>query len=305
MLTYTMDVEDRSRWIISTPSAAELAQPYFCSEVGDFYARDKFSTARSNKNSFILFYTLGGEGTVSQGGQTVRLPKGHALLMDCRTPQSYGTSPGQGHWYHLWAHIDGSGVELAGRTLGLPRLAPIAVPLSRLQPHMDVLFERLGSESVGNAMRTGLAVHALVTEVVLAAQEAGSVAEDDPVRLACAYVKRHFAEKVTLDDLAREAAVSPSYLIRLFKRQLETTPHDYLLRYRISRAKELLAETTLTSAAIAERVGFSSDSNFSYRFKQMTGQGPRAYRRSTPELVLAGDDGGHRLVEIGERHPLV
>ncbi len=305
MLTYTMDVEDRSRWIISTPSAAELAQPYFCSEVGDFYARDKFSTARSNKNSFILFYTLGGEGTVSQGGQTVRLPKGHALLMDCRTPQSYGTSPGQGHWYHLWAHIDGSGVELAGRTLGLPRLAPIAVPLSRLQPHMDVLFERLGSESVGNAMRTGLAVHALVTEVVLAAQEAGSVAEDDPVRLACAYVKRHFAEKVTLDDLAREAAVSPSYLIRLFKRQLETTPHDYLLRYRISRAKELLAETTLTSAAIAERVGFTSESNFSYRFKQMTGQGPRAYRRSTPELVLAGDDGGHRLVEIGERHPLV
>ena len=275
MLTYTMDVEDRSRWIISTPSAAELAQPYFCSEVGDFYARDKFSTARSNKNSFILFYTLGGEGTVSQGGQTVRLPKGHALLMDCRTPQSYGTSPGQGHWYHLWAHIDGSGVELAGRTLGLPRLVLIAVPLSHLQPHMDVLFERLGSESVGNAMRTGLAVHALVTEVVLAAQEAGPVAE------------------------------GPSYLIRLFKRQLETTPHDYLLRYRISRAKELLAETTLTSAAIAERVGFTSESNFSYRFKQMTGQGPRAYRRSTPELVLAGDDGGHRLVDIGERHPLV
>ena len=305
MLTYTMDVEDRSRWIISTPSAAELAQPYFCSEVGDFYARDKFSTARSNKNSFILFYTLGGEGTVSQGGQTVRLPKGHALLMDCRTPQSYGTSPGQGHWYHLWAHIDGSGVELAGRTLGLPRLVLIAVPLSHLQPHMDVLFERLGSESVGNAMRTGLAVHALVTEVVLAAQEAGPVAEGDPVRLACGYVERHFAEKVTLDDLAREAAVSPSYLIRLFKRQLETTPHDYLLRYRISRAKELLAETTLTSAAIAERVGFTSESNFSYRFKQMTGQGPRAYRRSTPELVLAGDDGGHRLVDIGERHPLV
>ena len=109
MLTYTMDVEERSRWIISTPSAAELAQPYYCSEVGDFYARSKFATARSDKNSFILFYTLGGEGTVRQGGQTVRLVKGQALLMDCRSPQSYGTSPGYGHWYHLWAHIDGAG----------------------------------------------------------------------------------------------------------------------------------------------------------------------------------------------------
>ena len=151
---------------------------------------------------------------------------------------------------------------------------------------MNVLFERLGTESVGNATRIGLAVHALVAEVVLAAQEMGPVAEDDPVRLACSYVERHFAEKVTLDDLARAAAVSPSYLIRLFKRQLETTPHDYLLRYRISRAKELLAETTLTSAVIAERVGFTSESNFSYRFKQMVGQGPRAYRQSAPELVL-------------------
>ncbi len=286
MLTYTMDVEDRSRWIISTPSAAELAQPYYCSEVGDFYARSRFATARSDKNSFILFYTLGGEGTVHQGGQTVRLHKGQALLMDCRSPQSYGTSPGHGHWYHLWAHIDGPGVELAGRTLGLPRLVPVPVPLSRLQPHMDVLFERLGTESVGNAIRIGLAVHALVAEVVLAAQETGPVAEDDPVHLACSYVERHFAEKVTLDDLARAASVSPSYLIRLFKRQLETTPHDYLLRYRISRAKELLAETTLTSAVIAERVGFTSESNFSYRFKQMVGQGPRAYRQSTPELVI-------------------
>ena len=286
MLTYTMDVEDRSRWIISTPSAAELAQPYYCSEVGDFYARSRFATARSDKNSFILFYTLGGEGTVHQGGQTVRLPKGTALLMDCRTPQSYGTSPGHGHWYHLWAHIDGTGVELAGRTLGLPRLTPVSVPLSRLQPHADVLFDRLGTETAGNATRIGLAVHALVAEVTLAAQEAVPVAEDDPVRLACAYVERHFAEKVALEDLARAAAVSPSYLIRLFKRQLETTPHDYLLRYRISRAKELLAETALTSAVIAERVGFASESNFSYRFSKMVGMGPRAYRQSTPELVL-------------------
>ena len=250
------------------------------------YARSRFATARSDKNSFILFYTLGGEGTVHQGGQTVRLPKGTALLMDCRTPQSYGTSPGHGHWYHLWAHIDGTGVELAGRTLGLPRLTPVSVPLSRLQPHADVLFDRLGTETAGNATRIGLAVHALVAEVTLAAQEAVPVAEDDPVRLACAYVERHFAEKVALEDLARAAAVSPSYLIRLFKRQLETTPHDYLLRYRISRAKELLAETALTSAVIAERVGFASESNFSYRFKQMTGQGPRAYRQSTPELIL-------------------
>jgi AraC-like DNA-binding protein len=286
MLTYTMDVEERSRWLISTPSAAELAQPYHCTEVGAFYARSHFATARSDKKSFILFYTLGGEGTVLQGGQSVRLAKGQALLMDCRTPQSYGTSPKHQHWYHLWAHIDGPGVALTGRMLGLPRLVPVTLPLSRVQPHFDELFARLETESIENSVRISLAVHSLVGELVLASQEDAPTPEEDPVRMACAYIEKHYPEKVTLDRLALAAAVSPSYLIRLFKRKLDSTPHDYLMRYRISRAKELLAETTLTSAAIAQRVGFTSESNFSYRFKQMVGQGPRAYRQAAPELVL-------------------
>ena len=287
MLTYTMAVEDRSRWIIATPSAATTAQPYFASEVGDFYARSRFITTRSDKNSFIVFYTLGGAGIVRQGGQTVTLAKGQALLMDCRSPQSYGTAPGHGHWYHLWAHVDGGGVSLAGAALGLPRLAPVNVSLSNLQPHFNVLFDLLGTESLENQARTGLAVPGLMTELVVAAQKASSAGSDDPVALACAYIAEHYSDRLTVDDLAAVAAVSPSYLIRLFKRQMGTTPHDYLLRHRISHAKELLAETTLTSATIAQRTGFASESNFSYRFKQMVGQSPRAYRQSAPELVLA------------------
>ena len=287
MLTYTMDVEDRSRWLISTPSAQVSAQPYFCSEVGDFYARGNFTTARSNKNSFIVFYTLGGAGVVRQGGQEVTLARGQALLMDCRFPQSYGTAAGHNHWYHLWTHVDGAGVSLAAQALDLPRLSPVGVPLSAVQPHFDVLFSQLEDESLASQARVGLAVHGILTELCAASGGADSPTQDGPVELARAHVATHYGQRITLDDLAAVAAVSPSHLIRLFKRQLGTTPHDYLLRYRISRAKELLAETTLTSAAIAKRVGFASESNFSYRFSRMVGQGPRAYRQAAPELVLA------------------
>ena len=282
MLTYTMDVEDRSRWIIATPSAAATAQPFFASEVGDFYARRRFTTARSDKNSFIVFYTLEGCGTVRQGGQEVLLEKGHALLMDCRTPQSYGTTEGCGRWFHLWTHVDGAGVAQAGEALGLPKLTPVKVQLSRIQPHFDSIFEHVDDESIASRAITGAAVHALLAELVVASQKGLASREDDPVRNACAFIDEHFAEDIRLEDMAQAAAVSPSHLIRLFKRQLGTTPHDYLLRRRITRAKELLAETTLTSAAIAQQVGFSSESSFSYRFTQMVGQGPRAWRLGSP-----------------------
>ena len=285
MLTYTMDVEDRSRWLISTPTPEVAAQPYYCSEAGDFYARSRFSTTRSGKNSFILFYTLGGQGVVQQGGQEVLLEKGHALFMDCRTPQSYFTSPNRHHWYHLWAHVDGMGVKMAGDLLGLPRLTPIELPLASVQPHFDVLFQYMEQESVMSRAITGVATHSLLTELIVASQEGLRHRANDPVQSALGYIHVHYAEDVSLADLARISTVSPSHLIRLFKRQAGTTPHDYLMRYRITRAKELLAETDLTSAAIAKQVGFSSESNFSYRFSKMVGQSPRAYRAGSPGLL--------------------
>ena len=107
MLTYNMDVEERSTWLRATPGAAALAQPFYCTEAGNFYGRAHFATARTDKESYLLFYTLSGSGLIEQNDQRVELPAGSALLLNCRTPQSYCTAPGQDHWHHYWAHLDG------------------------------------------------------------------------------------------------------------------------------------------------------------------------------------------------------
>lgn len=69
-----------------------------------------FSTARTDKESYILFYTLRGAGLIEQDGTHVTLSTGQALLLNCRTPQSYCTAPGQSCWHHYWVHLDGAGV---------------------------------------------------------------------------------------------------------------------------------------------------------------------------------------------------
>ena len=110
MLTYNMDVTPESVWKRTTPSEAELAQPYYCTEAGVFYAQQHFSTARTDKESYLLFYTLRGAGLIEQGESHVVLSTGQALLLNCRTPQSYCTAPGQSCWHHYWVHLDGAGV---------------------------------------------------------------------------------------------------------------------------------------------------------------------------------------------------
>ena len=62
---------------------------------GCSYAQQHFSTARTDKESYILFYTLRGAGLIEQGESHVVLSTGQALLLNCRTPQSYCTARGK------------------------------------------------------------------------------------------------------------------------------------------------------------------------------------------------------------------
>lgn len=284
MLTYTMDIEKRSTWFRSTPSETGRSLPFFCTEAGTFYARERFVTERSHKDAYLVFYTLGGAGIIEQGGQSVTLGQNQALLMDCRTPQRYVTDPVRHHWYHLWAHVNGAGADAISQAMGLPKLQPVSLPLADVKPIFETIFENMKKEGYIESLTTSLAVDKLLTSIALAPDSRGSFVEFDAVSVARRYMEEHYAEDLHVDDVAREAAISTSQLIRLFKRQLGTTPHSYLLRYRITQAKELLAETTLPVATIARQVGFASESNFSYRFGEMCGQSPSAYRAGAPRL---------------------
>jgi hypothetical protein len=111
MLTYTLDIDEKSQWLRTTPGTVALAQPYYVTEAGLFYAGERFMTERTDKDSYLILYTFSGEGFLTQDGSTVSLTPGTALILDCRRPQRYGTAPGCDHWHHYWVHADGCGVS--------------------------------------------------------------------------------------------------------------------------------------------------------------------------------------------------
>lgn len=115
MLTYNMDVEGRSVWLRTTLNAAALAQPYYCTEAGLFYGRERFATARLNKESFLLFYTLAGAGLIEQNGIQTELTPGQALLINCRPPKDTAPRP----------------ASRSGTTTGCILTAPACRPWSR------------------------------------------------------------------------------------------------------------------------------------------------------------------------------
>ena len=282
MLTYNMDVEERSLWLRATPGAAVLAQPFYCTEAGHFYGRSRFATARTAKESYLLLYTVAGAGLIEQGVQQVELPAGSALLLNCRTPQSYCTAPGQQSWQHTWVHLDGAGVANLAETL-LPqnRLTPVRVSAWEMQPLFDTIFAEWDRGTVAAQIETGLTLHRMLA-LMAARLLAGDASRSNRalIEQATGYIRAHYAEPLSLDALLAQTPVSKSWFLRLFRQYTGTTPYNFLLSTRITRAKELLVLTDFAVSEVAHQVGFGDESNFSTRFTAMVGQSPQQYRKS-------------------------
>jgi len=83
----------------------------------------------------------------------------------------------------------------------------------------------------------------------------------------------------SIRDVATEVALSPFHFIRQFEALFGLTPHQFRIRSRVDRAKELLAHGELSVTAVCMEVGFSSLGSFSDMFSRRVGASPSAYRR--------------------------
>lgn len=97
------------------------------------------------------------------------------------------------------------------------------------------------------------------------------------VERACAFMERHFAERISLEQICREAGLSKSALLRAFAKAKGLTPYRYLESVRIGEAKKLLCQG-ITPLQAAMRTGFADQSHFTNYFRSFTGLTPGAYR---------------------------
>lgn len=95
------------------------------------------------------------------------------------------------------------------------------------------------------------------------------------------YIESNLASPVSLRDMAGEACLSPHHFLRLFKHLFRETPHQYLTRRRLERARELLELTDLPVTEICFAVGFESLGSFSSLFRRRVGYPPSARRQLT------------------------
>ncbi len=107
----------------------------------------------------------------------------------------------------------------------------------------------------------------------------------DKIMAVCNYIDEHFADDITLDDMAQLAGFSKFHFSRLFKQVTSQTLYKYINQQRISYAELLLDNPKITITQVAIQSGFSSSSSFIRMFKQIKKCTPTEFRKLHEQLT--------------------
>ncbi len=276
-----MDIDEKSRWIMATPNEFGVTLPFICSEAGDFLAGKSFYTERDYKNSYWLVYTLQGEGVLTQGNHVINLQKGSCVLIDCKSYQKYETAPNCDLWHHYWVHISGTGVSSIFPIINTGQPIILNPNSYEIKAFFDTIFNNANQNTVAQNLSVSMAVHSalhMLCTLRIGSNAVISQRQSDILEIAD-YIRENYREPLQVEALSKKIHLSKFYFIKLFRRYLGTTPYDYLLNYRINKAKELLCSTRWSIGDIGLYVGFTGESNFTAQFTRIVAISPLKYRK--------------------------
>ena len=104
------------------------------------------------------------------------------------------------------------------------------------------------------------------------------VERQERVQVMLVYIHTHYADELSLKDIADAGMMSIAQCNRCFNKMLNVTPYEYLIQYRLQKATNLLKDATLNVTEISEIVGFNNVTHFIQTFKKVYGISPKKYR---------------------------
>ncbi len=140
------------------------------------------------------------------------------------------------------------------------------------------------------AIAAGLAAHQPETEQKK--QENSSLRS---LQRMTGFIQKHYAEKITLENIASAGNVCRSKCCEIFQTYLHRTPIGHLIHYRLERSMDLLCSSELSISEISDRTGFFSASYFTKMFRKMNHCPPSAFRKKHAKQPIS------KAVKIGSK----
>ena len=263
-----------------TPSATARDIFLYPIYTGNFIYEAGYQLYRESYDSILLMYIRRGSMTLLLDGRSIPVSPGSFVLVDCYQPHAYGSVE---EYECLWLHFDGITARkwyhsIVGHHGNV--IAP-ADPYPAFRKLEDIFLTFHTGKPVNEAL-ISQSIHDILTLFLLDPRaENAAPSRVTASETAIAYIRDHFSDEISVEQLAGLVNISPYHFIRVFKRETGLTPHKYLFNTRLNAAKYLLIHSSLSLKEICLRTGFSCESVFCTAFKKHLGMTPMQYRDMT------------------------
>ena len=249
-----------------------------------YYAVDTLEDAAENwqlhwHEATELLYCMEGSGVAVSGARRISLAAGELAFIN---PNRLHTFYASGHCRYCYLLL---APELAAAR-DLPR-TPVQPFISDpdIAAQMDGIIHELQrqepfyrSEVCARLTRLLVCLHRRYPEAKDDQETEADNRQLEMVKAIISYIRRHFAEPISLDDLCREMSFSRSRICHVFKEVTGQTLVEYIHFVRCNNARTLLASRQYNVSECAERSGFGSVSYFSRIYKKQMGVPPSSHR---------------------------
>ncbi|WP_122646486.1 AraC family transcriptional regulator [Enterococcus mediterraneensis] len=234
------------------------------------------------RNNYILHIVMEGKGSYHVKNQQFQLKKGDLFLIRPGDSNFY-LADGEDPWMYCWLSFGGSAAEEIIRR-SLFKEDQYTMISSNIQKYVDIIVECM-KETEEN-LESELQLTALTYRfLAVLLKDGGKISGGIPkVHSSLAvetvkYIEEHYAENLSVEEIAQHLSVNRSHLSRVFSNYMGTSIKEYLIGVRINRGAFLLSLTNDSVESIAYQVGFNSLVVFSRMFKKSTGETATNYRK--------------------------
>lgn len=221
------------------------------------------------QESFLFGYTIEGQGVLEYKNTEYQLKENSLFCINCLYPHEYRTY--KNGWKFYWFQLVGKPANTLIKSFGSDVLIQNDVQ------HFSGYWESIYNLASKNSLHVDMKIAPILNTVLNMMTVEGT--SDLRMQKTEEFIHANFKEKITIDDMAKNACMSKYHFSRLFKECTGVSPYKYLCMYRIEKAKELLIDTNLTVGEIAVRTGFEDMSSFIYLFKKHMSVSPLQFRK--------------------------
>lgn len=233
------------------------------------------------RNQYLIHIIKSGSGIYQVNQQRYELGSGSGFLIEPGA-QTYYEADLENPWTYFWVGFDGSMAPDVIRDLGLGKEL-LVFQTTKGEALLDVvrfMKKYQAHSSADEYMQQALLyrfLSLLLSDMEVRIPEKGK--RNEHVVKAIRYIEENYTRpSMNVSDVADAVNIERGYLYVLFEKYLNRSPKDYLTRFRLTKATELLNHTDLSIEEIAGHCGYQDAVTFSKSFKKMFSLPPSKYR---------------------------